>query len=52
MTRELIYFADPMCSWCYGFAPVISAIERVNDLSLSDLEVRQAVETLRASVIS
>ncbi len=31
---------------------VISAIERVNDLSLSDLEVRQAVDTLRASVVS
>ena len=23
---ELIYVADPMCSWCYGFAPVISAL--------------------------
>ncbi len=31
---------------------VISAIERVNELSLTDLEVRQAVETLRASVVS
>ncbi len=25
--RILWYFADPMCSWCWGFAPVISAIE-------------------------
>jgi putative protein-disulfide isomerase len=24
---HLIYFADPMCSWCWGFAPVIAAIE-------------------------
>ncbi len=24
--RHLVYFADPMCSWCWGFAPVISAI--------------------------
>ncbi|MFP5447748.1 MAG: DsbA family protein [Alphaproteobacteria bacterium] len=24
--RHLIYFADPMCSWCYGFWPVISAV--------------------------
>lgn len=24
--RHLIYFADPMCSWCYGFSPVIGAI--------------------------
>jgi putative protein-disulfide isomerase len=25
--RSLIYIADPMCSWCWGFAPVISAID-------------------------
>lgn len=24
--RNLWYFADPMCSWCWGFAPVMSAI--------------------------
>jgi putative protein-disulfide isomerase len=24
--RRLIYFSDPMCSWCYGFAPVIAAV--------------------------
>ncbi len=23
---HLLYIADPMCSWCYGFAPVIEAI--------------------------
>lgn len=23
---HFIYFADPMCSWCYGFAPVIGAL--------------------------
>ena len=23
----LWYFADPMCSWCWGFAPVISSIQ-------------------------
>ena len=23
---HLVYFADPMCSWCWGFAPVINAI--------------------------
>ena len=21
---ELVYFADPMCSWCYGFGPALS----------------------------
>jgi putative protein-disulfide isomerase len=25
--RLLWYFADPMCSWCWGFAPVIEAIK-------------------------
>ncbi|MFM9942098.1 MAG: DsbA family protein [Hyphomicrobiaceae bacterium] len=24
--REFLYFADPMCSWCYGFGPVIGAL--------------------------
>jgi putative protein-disulfide isomerase len=23
---RLVYFADPMCSWCYGFSPVIAAL--------------------------
>ncbi len=23
---HLVYFADPMCSWCWGFSPVISEI--------------------------
>ncbi|MGI9422241.1 MAG: DsbA family protein [Hyphomicrobiaceae bacterium] len=26
MPRHFLYFADPMCSWCYGFAPVIDAL--------------------------
>lgn len=26
--RQLIYFADPMCSWCWGFAPVIDAVRQ------------------------
>ncbi len=25
-TKDIIYIADPMCSWCWGFAPVIAAI--------------------------
>ncbi|MFO1112473.1 MAG: DsbA family protein [Rhodospirillales bacterium] len=24
--RRVLYFADPMCSWCWGFAPVIAAL--------------------------
>ncbi len=25
-TPHLLYIADPMCSWCYGFAPVIGGL--------------------------
>lgn len=24
--RNFVYFADPMCSWCYGFAPVMTKL--------------------------
>ncbi len=24
--NKLIYFGDPMCSWCYGFAPELKEI--------------------------
>jgi putative protein-disulfide isomerase len=27
-TPHLIYFADPMCSWCYGFSPVVEEVRR------------------------
>jgi len=26
MTNRLIYVMDPMCSWCWGFAPVVQAL--------------------------
>jgi len=26
VTRELIYVTDPMCSWCYGFSPVMARV--------------------------
>lgn len=28
MTRRLLYVMDPMCSWCWGFSPVIDALAR------------------------
>jgi putative protein-disulfide isomerase len=28
MTTQLLYFANPMCSWCWGFAPVLDGLER------------------------
>jgi putative protein-disulfide isomerase len=27
--RHFLYFADPMCSWCYGFGPVVSEMVRL-----------------------
>ena len=26
MSKELVYFGDPMCSWCWGFSTVIDHI--------------------------
>jgi putative protein-disulfide isomerase len=26
MTRSILYIGDPMCSWCWGFSPVIDEI--------------------------
>ncbi len=26
--NQLLYVADPMCSWCWGFAPVIDAVRK------------------------
>jgi len=28
LPATLFYFADPMCSWCWGFSPVIEALVR------------------------
>ncbi|MEN8041055.1 MAG: DsbA family protein [Actinomycetota bacterium] len=32
--REFIYVGDPMCSWCWGFAPVVSELEASFDLPI------------------
>ena len=41
---HLVYFADPMCSWCWGFAPVIQTIAaRFGD----DLPIRLILGGLR-----
>src|SRR5512134_2930782 len=29
VASTLFYFADPMCSWCWGFSPVIRAIAEI-----------------------
>lgn len=31
MTKTLLYFADPMCSWCWGFSPVMDHIGELAD---------------------
>jgi putative protein-disulfide isomerase len=41
---HLIYFSDPMCSWCYGFSPVIEEIRRTFG---STLPVRVVMGGLR-----
>jgi putative protein-disulfide isomerase len=28
MDKEIIYIADPMCSWCWGFAPVAAKLKQ------------------------
>lgn len=42
--REILYLTDPMCSWCWGFAPVIDAIRRNFG---NDVPVRLVVGGLR-----
>ena len=41
---HLVYFADPMCSWCWGFSPVIDTIR---DQFGSDLPIRLIMGGLR-----
>lgn len=44
-TPHFIYFADPMCSWCYGFAPVMRGLA---DHFEGRLPVRVVMGGLRA----
>jgi putative protein-disulfide isomerase len=43
--RHFIYFADPMCSWCYGFGPVMQSLA---DHFEGRLPVRVVMGGLRA----
>ena len=40
---ELTYFADPMCSWCYGFGPALTAFTQAH----STLKLRLVMGGLR-----
>lgn len=42
---HFLYFADPMCSWCYGFAPVV---ERIASHFEDRLPLRLVMGGLRA----
>lgn len=33
--KQILYFADPMCSWCWGFSPVIHQIASTYSETLS-----------------
>ncbi|HCP00104.1 MAG: hypothetical protein CL573_06210 [Alphaproteobacteria bacterium] len=40
MEREIIYVGDPMCSWCWGFSPVLNKIiDKYGDLAPARLVV-------------
>jgi putative protein-disulfide isomerase len=43
--KQIVYVADPMCSWCWGFSPVIAAID---DAFGAAAPVRLVVGGLRA----
>jgi putative protein-disulfide isomerase len=45
LSKELIFVADPMCSWCWGFTPAISAIR---DKYADCLTIQLVVGGLRA----
>lgn len=34
MDLEFVYVGDPMCSWCWGFAPVLERMKEVYDVPL------------------
>jgi putative protein-disulfide isomerase len=37
---QLIYVADPMCSWCYGFGPELQALLELMPEANLDIIVR------------
>lgn len=47
LPKTLFYFADPMCSWCWGFSPVMETIVR----AFPDLPVSLIMGGLRAGNI-
>ncbi|MDA0997764.1 MAG: DsbA family protein [Proteobacteria bacterium] len=44
MPKTLLYFADPMCSWCWGFEP---AMARIRELAAGKAQVQLFLGGLR-----
>jgi len=42
--RHLLYFADPMCSWCWGFSPAVDKIVEAVD---GKMDIRVVMGGLR-----
>jgi putative protein-disulfide isomerase len=45
MTTRLLYVMDPMCSWCWGFAPVVEAL--AEQATQAGIELQLVVGGLR-----
>lgn len=44
MTTEILYFANPFCSWCWGFVPVVEEVRTARpDLQISVVTGRLGV---------
>jgi len=43
-SRHLLYFADPMCSWCWGFSP---AVDEMLAATANKIEIRTVMGGLR-----
>ena len=50
MSRRLLYVMDPMCSWCWGFAPVAQAL--AEQAAASGVEMHLVVGGLRRDQIA
>lgn len=48
----LWYFADPMCSWCWGFSPVISEVKKNYDKQIKIALVMGGLQTRETNVLS
>jgi len=50
MASRLLYVMDPMCSWCWGFAPVVEAL--VEQAAAADVPLQIVVGGLRRDQVA